>query len=87
MSFFLIREFVCTICETFHFFPFRLLGLDLVPRAEDTYEQVDVDKESTIDLYNIHNQSAQNIEEASVSCGVKISLHCKMYDLINLVLN
>ena len=46
---------------------FRLLGLDLVPRSDDSYEQVDVDKESTIDLYNIHSQSAQNIEEASVS--------------------
>ena len=45
-----------------------------MPRAEDTYEQVDVDKESTIDLYNIHNQSAQNIEEASVSCSVRCTI-------------
>lgn len=47
----------------------RLLGLDLVPRSDVHYEQVDVDTASTMDLYNIHSQSAQNIEEATVSCG------------------
>ena len=55
------------VCFTRSFVTFRLLGLDLVPRSDESYEQVDVDKESTIDLFNIHSQSAQNIEEASVS--------------------
>ena len=47
-----------------HYFR-RLLGLDLVPRVEG--EMADVEHISPVELFNIHEQSTVNSQEASVS--------------------
>ena len=46
-------------------FPCRLLGLDLVPRIEG--EMADVEQISPVELFNIHEQSTVNSQEATVS--------------------